>query len=78
MPGQGSVSVPRDSRPSDRSPWHWLLLLPLLFVLVPPFYNHRGPRLGGIPFFYWYQLATIVVGVGCTFAVYRATSRKGR
>ena len=70
--GGRSGSGPEDGR-SDRSPWNWLLLLPLLVTLVPPLYNMREPSLAGIPFFYWYQLAVIVVGVGCTLVVYVKT-----
>lgn len=53
--------------------WNWLLLLPLVAVLLPWFYNREEPRLLGIPFFYWYQLAAIGVGVLSTLVVYRAT-----
>ena len=63
----------RPPRRSDKSPWNWLLLLPLLVTLYPPLYNRRTPELFGLPFFYWYQLAVVAVGVACTFAVYRAT-----
>lgn len=72
-------SVPGPSRPvrpvrrSDRSPWNWLLVLPLLVTLYPPLYNRRTPELGGIPFFYWYQMATIAIGVTCTLVVYLRT-----
>ncbi len=59
---------------TDRSPWNWLLLLPVLAVMWPPLYNRQDPELFGIPFFYWYQLAVIPVGVACTALVYRATS----
>lgn len=55
---------------TDRSPWNWLLLLPLVVTLYPPLYNRMDPELGGIPFFYWYQLAAISVGVLCTLVVY--------
>ncbi len=61
------------SRRTDRSPWNWLLLLPLLVTLYPPLYNRNDPELFGIPFFYWYQLAVISVGVASTFVVYRRT-----
>jgi uncharacterized protein DUF3311 len=57
---------------SDRSRWNWLLLLPLL-VLLPPLYNKATPTLFDIPFFYWFQLAWILVGVTCTAIVYRKT-----
>jgi hypothetical protein len=48
-----------------------LLLLPLLSLLYPPLYNHVEPRLLGIPFFYWYQLALIPLSAVCALVVYR-------
>ena len=50
-----------------------LLLIPLIGVLVPQFYNRRSPAWGGMPFFYWYQLVWIPVSVTITYLVYRAT-----
>lgn len=41
--------------------WYWLLLLPLINVFALPFYNRVDPTLFGIPLFYWYQLAWVVV-----------------
>ena len=60
-------------RRTDRSPWNWLLVVPLLVTLWPPLYNRTDPELLGIPFFYWYQLAVIAVGVLCTLVVYLRT-----
>ena len=57
--------------------WYWLLLVPLLGTLIPPIYNHEDPTLIGIPFFYWYQLAWVPIGVAVTALVYRKT-RRGR
>jgi Protein of unknown function (DUF3311) len=68
-------TLPDGHRRTDRSPWNWLLLVPLLVTLYPPLYNRRTPELLGLPFFYWYQLAIISVGVLCTYLVYRASSR---
>jgi hypothetical protein len=65
----------RRAERSDHSPWNWLLLLPLIATLIPPFFNRDSPELFGIPFFYWYQLAAIGIGVGCTLIVYRMTRR---
>jgi hypothetical protein len=64
---------PRPGPPprSDKHPLNWLLLLPLLATLIPPLYNRTEPRLFDIPFFYWYQLAAISIGVICTLIVYR-------
>jgi hypothetical protein len=50
-----------------------LLLLPLVAVLVPEFYNRASPSIGGMPFFYWYQLAWIAGVAVCTGIVYLAT-----
>lgn len=66
-------SPPEQRRRSDRSRWNWLLVVPLLVVLYPPLYNRTTPELAGIPFFYWYQLAAVVVGVTCTYVVYLKT-----
>lgn len=58
---------------SDRSRWNWLLLLPLIATLIPPFYNRQSPELFDIPFYYWYQLAAIAIGVTSTLVVYART-----
>jgi uncharacterized protein DUF3311 len=55
------------------SPWNLLLVVPILVVLFPGLYNRLDPELGGIPFFYWFQLGAIAVGVSCTYVVYRMT-----
>jgi hypothetical protein len=55
------------------SPWNLLLLVPLVGVLIPAFYNRKTPTLFDIPFFYWYQLLWIAISVACTIVVYHAT-----
>ena len=57
----------------NANPWNLLLLVPLVGVLVPSFYNKLDPTLGGMPFFYWYQLLWIPISVALTIVVYRAT-----
>ena len=49
-----------------------LLLIPMLVVWVP-FYNRVEPTLFGFPFFYWFQLAWIFVGMVVTALVYFMT-----
>jgi hypothetical protein len=60
---------------SDRSPLNWLLLVPLFATLIPLVYNRESPKLFDIPFFYWYQLAAISIGVTATLIVYLKTRR---
>jgi Protein of unknown function (DUF3311) len=52
--------------------WNLLLLVPLL-MLVTPLLNFDGPRLLGLPFFYWSQFAFVIVGVVCVGLVYVKT-----
>lgn len=54
------------------SAWNVLLLVPLV-VLVTPWFNSVDPRLFGLPFFYWYQLAWVPIGVICVAVVYVMT-----
>ena len=64
-----------DGRNRDQlrfSPWNLLLLLPLL-MLITAWYNKDGPRLFGMPFFYWFQFVFVFVGVACVAIVYAAT-----
>jgi uncharacterized membrane protein len=68
---------PRDVAParSDRSPWNWLLLVPIVVPLLVPLYNREEPVLFGWPFFYWMQMLFVGLGVLTTVVVYRATRR---
>ncbi|MFD0852553.1 DUF3311 domain-containing protein, partial [Actinomadura adrarensis] len=61
---------------SDRSPWNWLLVLPVVIPLITLLYNRDEPRLAGFPAFYWVQLLLIPLSVLCTVIVYRATRRR--
>jgi TRAP-type uncharacterized transport system fused permease subunit len=76
-PADVSAGPPGDVAPrrSDRSPWNWLLLIPIVVPLLVPLYNSTSPTIGGWPRFYWLQLVFVALGVICTFIVYRATRR---
>ena len=52
-----------------------ILLAAIVVPLLVPTYDQKEPRLLGFPFFYWYQLAAISVGVITTLIVYRASRR---
>jgi hypothetical protein len=73
----GPTSPPRDAAPgrSDRSPWNWLLLIPIVVPLLVPLYDAVPPTFFGWPRFYWLQLAFVPLGVATTALVYRMTRR---
>jgi hypothetical protein len=52
-----------------------LLLIPFFAVLWVPSYNRLEPALGGVPFFYWYQLAWILAGASLVLIVYWIESK---
>jgi formate hydrogenlyase subunit 3/multisubunit Na+/H+ antiporter MnhD subunit len=58
---------------TDRSPWNWLLIVPIVLPLLTTVYNIDSPRLRGFPAFYWLQFACILVGVATTGFVFRMT-----
>jgi hypothetical protein len=65
----------RATRTSRR--WYALLVLPFAGLLWPPLYVRDEPRLGGVPFFYWYQFAWVIVSVTLTWLVVRETQVPG-
>ncbi|GAA3391113.1 DUF3311 domain-containing protein [Streptomyces roseoviridis] len=62
--------------PSERSRWHWILLVAVVVPLIPFLYNHDEPRLFGFPAFYWIQLVFGVLSMAATTAVYQLTKGK--
>jgi hypothetical protein len=56
-----------------RAAWNWLLILPAIGLAFPATYSRATPELFGFPFFYWYQIAWILVSGLLTAAVYLAT-----
>jgi hypothetical protein len=61
---------------TDRSPWNWLLLVPILVPLMTFLYDGIEPRLFGFPRFYWMQLSFLLLGVIATVIVYRKTKER--
>jgi hypothetical protein len=73
------LSMAEDAQPAertDRSPWNWLLFIPIVLPLVVAVFNAESPTLFGFPRFYWLQLAFIVVGVATTTLVYQLTKKR--
>ncbi|NUT32632.1 MAG: DUF3311 domain-containing protein [Hamadaea sp.] len=71
--GESSPPAPRNG---DRSPWNWLLIVPIAIPLIPALFNAVEPKLFGFPLFYWLQLAFILLGVLTTTLVYQMTKRR--
>lgn len=61
---------------TDRSPWNWLLIVPIVLPLLVFLFNAKEPTLFGFPRFYWLQLAFILVGVATTTLVYQMTKNR--
>jgi hypothetical protein len=57
--------------------WYATLLVPFVATLWVPFYDSVEPRLGGVPFFYWYLFLWIVISATQTGVVYFVTRRSG-
>jgi len=63
-----------DNKPGKWS-WWYLLFVVQLVVLWPSFYNTAEPYWLGVPFFYWYQLLTVIIAAILTAIVYFATEK---
>jgi hypothetical protein len=87
------MSSTLDHRPGQDGPVHRrrtiayavsavLLLAPFVALLWVSSYAKDEPRLGGFPFFYWYQFMWVLIASLCTFISYlliRGTERtRGR
>lgn len=64
--------------PKTRTFWYWLLLLPYLGLLFPQTYTQTKPSFRGIPFFYWYQFAWVILSAAITGLVYLRTELPDR
>jgi Protein of unknown function (DUF3311) len=60
-----------------RRAWYALFALPFIGTLVPPLYNHARPALFGMPFFYWYQLAWVLLTAAILGLVVTLTRERG-
>lgn len=65
--------------PTRRRGLNWLMLVPVVMQLAVPLYNRDAPRLFGLPFFYWYQLACVfVTTITITFIYLMTRARRPR
>ena len=57
------MTTPRPVAKRRAGSWRWLLLLilPYLGLCFPWIYSRPTPALGGVPFFYWYQFAWVIL-----------------
>jgi len=61
---------------SDRSPWNWLLLIPIVLPLFTFVYNRETPSAAGFPFFFWFQLLFPPLAVLVTTLVFLLTKKR--
>ena len=66
------ASTPNAS--SRNRAWLWLLVIPWIAMIWVPSYNRMDPQLWGFPFFYWYQLAWVLISAVITGFVYFVTA----
>lgn len=70
-----SLAVNTPKRKS-RALWNWLLIVPAIGLAFPAVYSRSTPVLFGFPFFYWYQIAWILLSAVLTAIVYFVTEGK--
>lgn len=66
------MSKPHQTEPPSRTVlWvRLLLLIPFVAMLWVSSYNRVAPSIAGVPFFYWYQLAWVIIGAVIIGVVY--------
>ena len=60
----------RHQASKERRWFSLLLLIPLIALFWPAYYNSYDPVLLGIPFFYWYQILWILLTALLTVIVH--------
>jgi hypothetical protein len=81
-PGAGGLTRNTATRgPARRAPYvvaGVLLSLAILFPLMPQTYSFNAPALGGMPFFYWYQLLWVPISAGLSGVAYWLVTTEDR
>ena len=55
-----------------------LLVIAIVLPLLVPIYARSEPTLGGIPFFYWYQMLWVLIDSGLLWICYALIVREDR
>jgi hypothetical protein len=55
-----------------------LVLIAIVLPLMVPMYARWDPALFGIPFFYWYQMAWVLIDAGLLWICYAIITREDR
>jgi hypothetical protein len=55
-----------------------VLVVAIVLPLVPQLYSFDAPRLGGMPFFYWYQLLWVPISACLSGIAYWFTTTEDR
>ena len=55
-----------------------LIAIGIILPLIVPIYAREDPSLGGIPFFYWYQMLWVFIDAGLLWIVYVIVTREDR
>ena len=72
-PNEPAARAAAAARQTDRNPWNWLLLIPVVLPLLTFVYNRETPRLLGFPFFFWFQLLFTLLAAAVTALVFVLT-----
>ena len=76
MNSSGGANMPaRDETPATNWPLIVLacvcLAIPIVALLWVSSYAKETPKLGGVPFFFWYQFLWVFITAGLTYTAYR-------
>jgi hypothetical protein len=74
-PGTGGTRRAGGSATALKRVAYALLVGECLVILIPSVYGRAAPKLFGIPFFYWFQLLWIIVGMVVTGIAYLLIER---
>ncbi|WP_427016273.1 DUF3311 domain-containing protein [Pseudarthrobacter sp. P1] len=55
-----------------------LLAIGIIVPLIVPLYAHADPHLGGMPFFYWYQMLWVPIDAALIGICYLLMTREDR